>query len=194
MSAFARRASARYRRTERPGDGPGPPTALVLCRELLRPSICDVALMYLMLHADGYVMSELHEDERANRRSAHEPDEDVVATAAARLLVAADRAIRDLRAEVERAPREAGVAAEAATLRIEPARPAEACCAELESELDEDRAAVAEISTDLASVRSQLDPLTSGMIGLQNHSLRQTGVVALALAVLIAIAWKVIGG
>jgi uncharacterized protein YjbJ (UPF0337 family) len=36
-------------------------------------------------------MSELHEGERASRRSAHEPDEDVVATAAARLLVAMGR-------------------------------------------------------------------------------------------------------
>jgi hypothetical protein len=65
---------------------------------------------------------------------------------------------------------------------------------ELEAELSEDRATMAEISGDLARVHAQLDQINAGIIGLQSHNLRQTGVAALALAVLVAIAWKVVGG
>jgi hypothetical protein len=60
--------------------------------------------------------------------------------------------------------------------------------------LRSDQATIAGISSDLESVHSQLAQINAGIIGLQNNSLRQTGVAALGLAVLIAIAWKVIGG
>ena len=57
-----------------------------------------------------------------------------------------------------------------------------------------DGAMLAEVKRDLESVHSQLAQLNWSIIALQTHSLRQTGGVALSLSVLIAIAWKVIGG
>lgn len=40
----------------------------------------------------------------------------------------------------------------------------------------------------------QLEQHSAAIVALETHSLRQTGGVALALSVLIAIAWKVIAG
>jgi hypothetical protein len=88
----------------------------------------------------------------------------------------------------------ARTAAEAERMREVSDHPTEDLRAEVRVELREDRATMAEIRNDLASVHVQLGAISSGIIGLQNHSLRQTGVAALALAVLLAIAWKVIGG
>lgn len=65
---------------------------------------------------------------------------------------------------------------------------------ELEAELSADRVSLAEIRSDLMRVHSQLDQVNAGIIGLQNHSLRQTGAAALILAVLVAVAWKVLEG
>jgi hypothetical protein len=59
---------------------------------------------------------------------------------------------------------------------------------------DADGATLAEVTRDLDFVHSQLAQLNTSIIALQTHSLRQTGGVALSLSVLIAIAWKVIGG
>lgn len=83
---------------------------------------------------------------------------------------------------------------EAAKARVESVRADEELRAALEAELSVDRDRMAEIGRDLARVHGQLDQINAGIIGLQSHSLRQTGVAALALAVLVAIAWKVIGG
>lgn len=71
---------------------------------------------------------------------------------------------------------------------------AEELRSEMAAELRSDRATIDGISRDLDSVHAQLAQINSGIIGLQSHSLRQSGVAALALAVLLAIAWKVIGG
>jgi hypothetical protein len=65
---------------------------------------------------------------------------------------------------------------------------------ETEARLDADRTEITQIRRDLAAVHSQLDQINSGIVALQTHSLRQTGGVALALSVLIAIAWRVIAG
>jgi hypothetical protein len=64
----------------------------------------------------------------------------------------------------------------------------------VEAQVDDDGVAIAEISRDLASVHAQLAQIKTGIIALQTHSLRQTGGVALTLSVLLAIAWKVLGG
>ena len=64
----------------------------------------------------------------------------------------------------------------------------------LEAELRANRAIVTKIDGDLALVHAQLERLGLSIITLQTHSLRQTGGVALALSVLLVIAWKVIGG
>lgn len=93
-------------------------------------------------------------------------DPESVAAAAAALLARAERIQRDVRAEV------AGV----------------------EAQVGDDSAAIAEISRDLASVHAQLAQISSGVVALQTHSIRQTGGVALTLSVLLAIAWKVLGG
>jgi hypothetical protein len=58
----------------------------------------------------------------------------------------------------------------------------------------QDRAELAELRRDLASVHSQLAQINSAILAIQTHSLRQTGGVALTLSVLMVIAWKVIGG
>ena len=76
----------------------------------------------------------------------------------------------------------------------EPDRATQDLRLEVEAERRDDRAEVADLSSDLESVHAELGPIKSGVIGLQNHSLRQTGVAALILAVLVAIAWKVIAG
>jgi hypothetical protein len=123
----------------------------------------------------------------------HESDASVVAASAARILAKADRAVNEIRAEAARGTAEVRGASEAAKVPAE-AEPVADLRVEVAADRREDRAAVAELSGDLESVRAELNPMRSGIIGLQNHSLRQTGVAALILAVLIAIAWKVIGG
>jgi hypothetical protein len=85
-------------------------------------------------------------------------------------------------------------AAEAARAREASEHPTEDLRAEVDLELRDDRASIAAIRSDLASVHLQLAAISAGIIGLQSHSLRQTGMFALALAVLIAIAWKVVEG
>jgi hypothetical protein len=124
----------------------------------------------------------------------HESGDDVVAESAARILVKADRAVGEIRREAERATADVRGAAGS------PAESAEADAAtedlrdEVEAGRRDDRAEVADLDSDLESVRAELGPIKSGLIGLQNHSLRQTGVAALILAVLLAVAWKVIAG
>jgi hypothetical protein len=54
--------------------------------------------------------------------------------------------------------------------------------------------AIAEIHDELDAVHSELSQVTTGVVALQTNSLRLTGVAALVLAVLIAVAWKVVGG
>jgi hypothetical protein len=106
-------------------------------------------------------------------------DSEVVA-AAARLLVEAARSAGDTADGAAPAPPGATPAAPSAAgspardLRAEPA--------------------IAEIHEEIASVQTELNAVSSGVLGLQAHGLRQTGIAALVLAVLIAIAWKVIGG
>lgn len=148
------------------------------------------ALMYRLLLVDGNGMTEQRQDQDALCRL-HESDEGVVAASAARILAKADCAVSEIRLEAERAVADVrggdgalGVSAGATEdLRVEVA-----------AERRDDRADVADLSSDLESMHAELDPIKSGIIGLQNHSLRQTGVAALILAVLIAIAWKVIAG
>jgi len=150
-----------------------------------------MSLMYQAQRADAGGVSKQHDQAR---RLPSEPDRDVVAEAAARLLREADRAVEDLRTEAQHAAGEVRVAADAAKARIEAECAAEDLRIAVGAEVRDDRARMAEISRDLERVHGQLDEINSGIIGLQTHSLRETGVAALALAVLIAIAWKVIGG
>jgi hypothetical protein len=124
----------------------------------------------------------------------HEPDEGVVAAAAARLLVAADRAVSEIRADAEHAPGEARADAKAAGTAGESRRAGEEECVELKAELRDDRAKIAKLDDEVESVESELGPIRSAIMGLQSHSLRLTGVIALVLAVLITIGWKAIGG
>ncbi|HEX5863781.1 MAG TPA: hypothetical protein VF014_05910 [Casimicrobiaceae bacterium] len=149
--------------------------------------------MYRLLLADGDGMTEQRQGQDA-LRPVQESDEGAVAASAARILAKADRAVSEIRVEAERAiadvrgedtGREESAGSDGATedLRIE-----------VEAERRDDRAAIADVSSDLESVHAELGPIRSGIIGLQEHSLRQTGVVALILAVLIAIAWKMIAG
>jgi hypothetical protein len=149
--------------------------------------------MYRLLHADGDGMTDQRQDQDA-LRPVQESDEGAVAASAARILAKADRAVSEIRVEAERAiadvrgedrglEESAGCDGAIEDLRVE-----------VEAERRDERAAIAEVSSDLESVHAELGPIKSGIIGLQNHSLRQTGVVALILAVLIAIAWKVIAG
>lgn len=58
----------------------------------------------------------------------------------------------------------------------------------------EDRMAIGEIKSDLASIHSQLVQINSAIVAIQTHSLRQTGGVALTLSVLMVVGWKVLGG
>jgi hypothetical protein len=128
-------------------------------------------------------VSRQHERESGVRHLHSERDEGVVAAAAARLL-----------AEAEHASDEVCGAAEPARTRIESECAAEDLRIAVAAELRNDRARMAEISTDLARVHGQLDQINAGIIRLQTRGLRQTGLAALALAVLAAIAWKVIAG
>jgi hypothetical protein len=146
------------------------------------------------LRVDAEGMARHHQDAASRRHVQRQADESVVAAAAERLLAEADRALVELHAEAEHAAVEVRGAAEAARSRIESECAAEDLRIAVEAELRNDRARMAEISSDLAHVHKQLDEINSGIIGLQNHNLRQTGVAALALAVLVAIAWKVIAG
>ena len=115
----------------------------------------------------------LEADEVAPGRT-REPDAHLVATGAAAILAAADRALDELRAKAEQA--------------------AEDAYAEMKGELREDRVRLAAIDRDLKALHVELAPIKSGIAGLQTNSLRETGAAALVLAVLIAVAWKVIGG
>jgi hypothetical protein len=148
--------------------------------------------MYRLLLADGDGMTEQRQGQDA-LRPVQESDEGAVAASAARILAKADRAVSEIRVEAERAI--AGVRGEARGLEASKCDGAiEDLRIEVEAERRDERAAIAEVSSDLESVHAELGPIRSGIIGLQNHSLRQTGVVALILAVLIAIAWQVIAG
>jgi hypothetical protein len=120
-----------------------------------------------------------------------EADQEFVAAAAAKILADAESALADLRANVEQAAGEAPANPAARTLSEDGAdRP----LAEMDARLDADRATIAAIRSDLSRVHFQLDQITAGIVALQTHSLRQTGGVALALSVVIAIGWKVIAG
>jgi hypothetical protein len=145
------------------------------------------------LHADGHGMSDQRQEEDVLPAAGDESDADVVAASAANILATADRAVNEIRAEAERAAAELRGAAGTARASAEEPRVDE-LRVEVQADRREDRSEVAELSSDLESVRAELNPIRSGVIGLQNHSLRQTGVIALILAVLLAIAWKVIGG
>jgi hypothetical protein len=118
----------------------------------------------------------------------------VVAAAAARILTEADRAVEEIHLKAERAAADLRRASEVARIRDESAHAIADVRVELETELRSDRVTMAEIKQDLGFVHSQLGQINRAIIGLQANGLRQTGVAALALAVLIAIAWKVIGG
>ena len=123
------------------------------------------------------------------------PEEGVVAASAARILAKADRAVSEIRVEAERAAAEVrGAVASGLGAVAEPDRATQDLRLEVEAERRDDLAAVADLCSDLESVHAELDPIKSGVIGLQDQSLRQTGVAALILAVLVAIAWKVIAG
>jgi hypothetical protein len=149
--------------------------------------------MYRLLLADADGMTEQHQDQDA--LLLHESDEGVVAASAARILAKADRAVREIRVEAERATADVRRAAAAGPGgAAEPDRATEDLRVEVKAELRDDRAAMADLNSDLESVHAELDPIKSGIIGLQNHFLRQTGVIALILAVLIAVGWKVIAG
>jgi len=139
-------------------------------------------------------MGRQHDDRPEVRRGPIEPDRDVVAEAAERLLREADRALQELRSEAERASGEVRGAASAAKERIEAESASEDLRGAADAAVRGEREHLAEISGDLAHVHAQLDRINEGIIGLQTHRLRQTGVAALVLAVLIAIAWKVIAG
>jgi chromosome segregation ATPase len=130
--------------------------------------------MYRALHADENAMTGQRQDRVAPLHTELESEEGVVAASATRILAKADRTVDELRAEAERA--------------------AEDLRGDLEAELSEDRATIAEVRSDLARVHAQLDQINSGIIGLQNHSLRLTGVAVLALAVVVTVAWKVMAG
>jgi hypothetical protein len=150
--------------------------------------------MHRLLLADGYGMTDQREDQDALRHL-HESDEGVVAASAARILAKADRVVSEIRVEAERAAAEVrGAVASGLGAVAEPDRATQDLRLEVEAERRDDRAAMADLSSDLESVHAELGPIKSGVIGLQNHSLRQTGVAALILAVLVAIAWKVIAG
>jgi hypothetical protein len=149
--------------------------------------------MYRLLRADGNGMTEQRQDQDA-LPVAPTSDEGAVAASAARILAKAESAVSEIRVEAARAVadvRKGGAGAGASGDCVEAT---EDLRADVEAERRDDRAEVADLSSDLESVHAELDPIKSGIIGLQNHSLRLTGVAALVLAVLIAIAWKVIGG
>jgi hypothetical protein len=149
--------------------------------------------MYRLLLADGNAMTEQRQGQDA-LPPVQESDEGVVAASAARILAKANLAVSEIRVEAERAI--ADVRGEDTRLEVSAGSDGatEDLRVEVEAERRDDRSAIADLSSDLESVHAELDPIRSGIIGLQNHSLRQTGVAALILAVLIAIAWKVIAG
>jgi hypothetical protein len=140
------------------------------------------------LHADVDFVSEQRQDEDDLLRLRHGAGDGVVAASAARILANADHAVQEIRTEAERA------VAEVRGRPVDPARATENLRAEVEAELRVDRAALADLTSHLASIHSQLDMINASLIGLQSQRLRQIGIGALALAVPIAIAWKVIAG
>jgi hypothetical protein len=144
------------------------------------------------LHVDVHDVDHWQQAER-QRADLHVEDGDRVAAGADRIL-ALDDALVMPPFETARAARRHSGAVEAARRQEAAQHPVEELRAEVDLELDEDRATMAEIRSDLASVHLQLGAISAGIIGLQSHSLRQTGMVAFALAVLIAVAWKVVEG
>jgi hypothetical protein len=150
--------------------------------------------MWQTLRADSKSMSEKNKEEESKLHIPQEGREDVVAAAAARILAEADRAIDTISAESERVPENVRAAGDALRKHGESDTGAEENCVGVRADLREDRAKINEIDDDLEEVQAELGPIKSGIIGLQNHSLRSTGAAALVLAVLLAIAWKVIGG
>jgi hypothetical protein len=150
--------------------------------------------MYPLLLADGDDMTEQRRDQDA-LRPLDESDDSPVAESAARILAKADGAVREIRVEAERAVADIhGAAAAGPGATAEPDRATADLRVEVKAELRDDRAEMADLHSDLESVHAELDPIKSGIIGLQNHFLRQTGMVALILAVFIAVGWKVIAG
>jgi hypothetical protein len=139
-------------------------------------------------------MGEQRQKEEPKLRTSQESSEDVVAAAAARILAEADRAIDTIGAETERLPEDIRAAGEAVRKRGDSDTGAEEICVGVRAELQEDHAKIDKLDSELEDVQAELGPIKSGIIGLQNHSLRSTGMAALVLAVLLAIAWKVIGG
>jgi hypothetical protein len=150
--------------------------------------------MYRWLHADGHDMSDQRKDEDVLPAAANEFDADIVAASAANILAKADRAVNEIRAEAERGAAEVRSASMTAKGSAGAELRADDLRVEVDADRRKDRAEVAALSSDLESVRAELTPIRSGVISLQNHSLRQAGVAALVLAVLLAITWKVIGG
>jgi hypothetical protein len=149
--------------------------------------------MYRLLHADGDGMPEQHQNQDA-LPTVQESDEGAVAASADRILAKADRAVSEIRVEAERAVADVRKGGAGPGESAECAQATEDLRAEVATARRDDRSEVADLSSDLESLHAELDPIKSGIIGLQNHSLRQTGVAALVLAVLIAVAWKVIAG
>jgi hypothetical protein len=145
-------------------------------------------------------MSEPSE-KHATTRVGREPDEDMVAPAAERLLAAADRAASDIREAERHKPEDSPVAGPPEAVRGK-AEHASAHPGDVDptagqrdaGDAQSEEAVIAEMQGELDSVQAELNEVSSGIIGLQAHSLRQTGVAALVLAVLIAVAWKVLGG
>jgi hypothetical protein len=142
----------------------------------------------------GESMGEQRQKEEPKLRSSQETSEGVVAAASARILAEADRAIDTIGAETERLPEDIRAAGEAVRKRGDSDTGAEGICVGVRADQQQDHAKIDEIDSELEDVQAELGPIKSSIIGLQNHSLRSTGIAALVLAVLLAIAWKVIGG
>jgi hypothetical protein len=145
------------------------------------------------LHVDADAVDHPHRAER-QRDDVRVDGGDRVAAGADKILALDDALVAPRSEPVPAAQRRRPNAVEAARRQAVAQRPIEELRAEVDLELNEDRATMAEIRSDLASVHIQLGAISAGIIGLQSHSLRQTGMVAFALAVLIAVAWKVVEG
>ena len=148
---------------------------------------CNKCCMPILLGMSG----QRTEDSDSLRHVAPTADPGAVA-GAEEILLATQRAITEIRAEGKRAAEVVRAAGE--EVRREHDCAPEGARAEMEAERHDDRATMAEINRDLASVHSELGPIATSVIGLQSFGLRLTGAAALVLAVLIGIAWKVIGG
>jgi hypothetical protein len=139
-------------------------------------------------------MSEKRQEKAAGLRGPPDGREDVVAAAAARILAEADRAIDTISDQAERVPGDVRAAGEAARKRGGSDAGTGEDCEGVRADQQQDHTKIGELDSEIEEVQAELAPIKSGIIGLQNHSLRMTGVAALVLAVLLAIAWKVIEG